>query len=285
MRLNELTSDNWEFIADREVKTQQGILRYFKGIPYAYRMYYSRLNNPNYLLRALDALAVVKKFILAFTYFPVVPRTLSLKKWEEALSKILAICDHQLGQFLIKDDEWSSPVWEIGKFIKLFVEKFFSKEIAYICSRIVMAIFEYDVAWRYRVQDVAGEVKDFTNPRKELKRLYLIWVKREQDGIKETRDTWNTYDRAKKLLTPLLWLLLIPKVKKAFKETVKQIDFNKIKMDDNDRYYVSFWHGYSFGGKNFDTRYQFFLDTHKGDFPPFRKKEDPELTAKFMLGE
>jgi hypothetical protein len=83
----------------------------------------------------------------------------------------------------------------------------------------------------------------------------------------------------------LKYIMLIPKFKKAWIKAWDNVYLYKIAMDLNDKYHTSFWRGYNYGGKSFDERYQFFLDTHKDDFPPYNKRINPEDTANFLLGE
>ena len=284
MRLNELTSEKWEFIRDRVEPQKQGVYIYYKGVPYPCRAYFNPLNDPNHNLRALNALGMVKKFFLSLFYAPVIPRTFNLKKWERFLESSLLMCQWHLFEFLAEDNEWSVPVWEIGKMVRVFLETLgFNSDIAYLAARIVMCIFEYDQAYRYRLQDLLRESSKrlMQNPRKEIKRLFQLLIDRD---IMDEGKQWNIYGRAEKFIKPLLLVLLIPKFKNAFLKAIDGLDFENIKLDINDRYHVSFWRGYDFFGQDFDTRYQFFLDTHKKEFPPYRKREDPNLTANFMLG-
>lgn len=272
------TSEQWEFIIDRPEKQRQGVWLYYKGVSYPRRVYWSNINDPNYTLRALNALGTVKKYIFSLSYILdfALPRTLNVKKYETFLRRIGAMCTWTLDEFLIKDEEWSEPVWEIGKFVRQFLEALgLSKDVALEYSKIVMCILEFDNAYRYRIQDLLGLVHRLN--RRTLK--YVLTEYKKREGLP------GAAQKIDKIGALLGWLLWIPKISKALEKAHKGVDFNKIGLDINDRYHTSFWRGYDYGGKNFDERYQFFLDTHKGDFPPFKKRINPEDTAKFMLGE
>lgn len=273
-----ITSEQWEFIIDHEEKLPQGIHLWYKGVPYPRRVFHNRLFDPNFFLRCLDALGQVKKFLFALTFLTkvVFPRTLKIKKYELFLTKIYALIDWQLAEFWIKDDEFSIPVWEIGKGVRKFLEEIGLGNVAYQYSRVLMMILEFDCAYRYRVQDLIGETTKeiLQKPRQEIKRLMDIYNEREGFGAREKMNTIN-------LLGYALW---IPKIKKAFLTALNEVDLDKIKFDINDRYHISWWRGYDYMGQDFDTRYQFFLDTHKGDFPPFRKRDEGSVND-FLTGD
>lgn len=277
MKLSEVTSQTWEFIIDRPEKQKQGVYLYYKGVPYPRRLYYDRLNDIYHDVRALEALGVVKKYLFSLTYLSklVILRTLNIKKYEAFLSKLEEMCRWPIAQYLLKDDEWSVPVWELGKFIKAFLVNLgLSEELAWKWARIAMCVLEFDCAYRYRVQDLFGVIQWLD--RKTLGYIYEIYKQREgMYGASEK------IDKIIKLLQVVLW---IPKFSKALKKAHEGIDFNKIRFDINDIYHTSYWRGYDFGGKDFETRYKFFLETHKGNFPPYNKRKDPQETANFLLG-
>jgi hypothetical protein len=277
MHLGDLTCEKWVFIIDHSVKQKQGIWLYYCGVPYPRRVYFSKLNDPNYFLRALNALGIAKKTLMALLRAKdvVIPRTLNFKKYEGFLRNINELCNWILGEYYIKDDEWSESVWEIGKLVKNFLKELgFIEEACIGFSKIIMCFLEFDCAYRYRVQDLLGEITHLD--RSTLKYILNIYVERETMGVKEK------ILKAGKLLGLILWL---PKFSKALERAQVGIDFNKFKLDINDRYHTSFWRGYDYGGKNFDERYQFFLDTHKGNFPPYQKRERPEVLTNFLIGE
>jgi hypothetical protein len=278
MKLNIITAEPWQFIIDHPEKQKQGIYLYYKGVPYPRRVYFDKLNYPNFFLRALEGLGTVKKFIFSLTYLSniVIPRTLNLKRYEAFLGKFYGLCWWELEEFYLKDDEWSVPVWEIGWMVKQFLQALgFGYGFCLGWSKVVMAILEYDNAYRYRVQDLLGEITHLDRSTLEYA-LRLYKIREGNLGAAEK------IDQVGKVLK---YLLFVPKFKKALEKAQEEIDFNKFKLDINDRYHVSYWRGYDFEGKDFDTRYQFFLDTHKGDFPPFKKREDPKITADFLTGK
>jgi hypothetical protein len=286
MKLSSLTSEKWVFIIDRPEKLKQGIHLWYKGVPYPRRVFHSRLKDPNFFLRTLAALGTVKKNIFLFAQLKdfVFPYRFSIKKYEQFLRTFLAAQKWTLDEFFIKDDEFSVPVWEIGKFVKIFLLNFgFSKDICDDIALIIMMILEFDNAYRYRVQDLVGETskENLKSLVKEIKRLFKIYLEREiqnQDILE-----WGARGKFYRLYI-LRFLFYLPKFRNAFLKALDEINLENIKFDINDRFHISFWRGYDYEGKSFDERYQFFLDTFKGEFPPFIKKENPQEVVNFMTG-
>ncbi len=283
MELSKLTSESWQFIIDYTEKLPQGVLLHYKGCPYPRRVYYDKKNDINFPLRVLNALGVVKKYLFALTYLKnvVIPYRFSVAKYEAFLIHLYHQFEWTLAEFMIKDDEYSVPVWEIGKFIRVFLQELgLSEYVATAYSRIAMMILEFDNAYRYRAQDLLGETTKelLQNARKEITRLLAIYDKRE-DPAHYFKD--GARSRVKTLAI-LKTLLLIPKVKKAFLTAVSQMDLDKVKFDANDRFHFSFWNGYDFEGKNFEERFSPYQELYTTI--PFTKREDPHLTADFMTG-
>jgi len=287
MKLSEVTADVFEFIIDRAEPQKQGIYVYYKGVPYPRRVYYNPNNDPNFFLRVLSALGTVKKTFFALTYLPsvVLPYRFSFKKYEGFLIKLLAVADWNLNEFYLKDNEYSQPVWEIGKFICHFLNNLgLSAKTSKGYAKVGMMILEFDNAYRFRLQDILGETTKelLQNPRVELNRLLKIYLSRE---LQQPNDLeFGARPKVVKAIKIFRFLLLLPKVKKVFFKALKITDLGAIALDINDRYYVSFWQGYDFFGQDFDKRYQFFLDTHKGNYPPYRKRQSDKQIAEFMTG-
>lgn len=104
----------------------------------------------------------------------------------------------------------------------------------------VAHVFEFDDGYRFRLQDMATEMNIIAfeqNPRKEILRLVKIYLSREKGAV------------MKKTLPPikaLLWLLYIPKVRRAVVRCSQYI--KKMQFDEMDWYWASFKDMYDFGG-------------------------------------
>ena len=285
MKLENITSENWQFIIDWVEKLPQGVNLWYKGCPYPRRVYYNLDWQPNHPSRILNALGNVKKCIFLLASFDKLafPRTLSVKKYEAFLWKFSMLADWNLSEFYITDKDYSVPVWEIGQYIKHFLVNLgFSQEIAVKVAQMAMMILEFDNAYRYRLQDLCGTIM-----KKELLNSPISTLKKIM-RINSTRETyWTDVDgvSAKSKihkLKILAYLLYIPKVRKAFKKAIQAIDLEKIKFNDNDRFHLSFWKGYEFEGKTFDQRYTPYQELYK--IIPFQKKDNQQVINNFLLG-
>src|SRR5690349_1946410 len=145
MKLSELTADKWQFIIDRTEKLPQGYHVWYKGVPYPRRVYYSHERDVNFFLRTLNALGEVKKYLFSLTHLKniVLPYRLSIKSYQPFLFHIHELFAWTLAEFYIKDEEFSIPVWEIGKFIRnVFDQLGLDTYLAKGFARIAMMILE-----------------------------------------------------------------------------------------------------------------------------------------------
>ena len=205
---------------------------YYRGVPYPRRVYFDRAKDPTFFLRTLNALGIVKKFLFSLTYLKgvVIPIRLDIRKYEPFLAHLYEQLKWILEDYYIKDKEFSVPVWEIGKFVRGFLEGLgLNEELSRNYARIVMMILEFDNAYRYRAQDILGEIEKLNNPRKEIKRLFKIYSKREL--LERGNLEWGARAKIRKILL-LRHLLLLPKIKRAFKAALKEIDLKKIKRSE-----------------------------------------------------
>jgi len=112
---------------------------------------------------------------------------------------------------------------------RLGIDHNLSKDFA----KIFGCLIEYDNAYRYRLEDLFSETSAIDisrNPRKELKKLYTLYVQREKipDVIRK--------------VTPLYRLmsifLLLPVVKSSIQETLlPHTHFYRLQLDEIDKYW------------------------------------------------
>lgn len=132
-------------------------------------------------------------------------------------------------------------------------------------------MIEYDNAYHWRMEDIFGIINwqaFLKNPRKEIKRVVIIYKQREKAGIEFKVET---------IAKALNYLLLIPSVKKALIKAVRSIDVENLKMTDympqenqlaiNDHYYTMIYDGYDFQGKDIEERKKIWLEMTGGKIP------------------
>mgnify|MGYP001583979531 CR=1 FL=1 len=101
-------------------------------------------------------------------------------------------------------------------------------------TMILVTIFEYDQAYRCRVQyafELLDVAKFNQNPVKELGRVLVEMERR--DGVEGVRTKYR-------VLRKMLWLLYLPWIKRAALKFVNELDFSKVIMDEDDRWWIQF---------------------------------------------
>lgn len=121
---------------------------------------------------------------------------------------------------------------------------------------IICAVLEYDTAYRYRFQDLMGELNknDFEkNPYREIARLMAIGVSREchpgdNKGL-------HALHKIKKILPLfLIYLRINRKLLKEIKRIVREIDIKEVTLSVEDIYWTNRYPDYNFRGKNYEER-------------------------------
>lgn len=104
---------------------------------------------------------------------------------------------------------------------------------------IIIMLWEFDDAYRYRGQDILAEYNKNNDLKKEIKRLLSIFKKRDlNEGGAKIRITY--------LFSAIKILLLFPKIKKKIKAVLDEIDLSKIQLDIYDKYFSYQFIGYDF---------------------------------------
>jgi len=101
------------------------------------------------------------------------------------------------------------------------------------CFRVAH-IIQYDDAYRYRLQDILSETTHAqitSKPRQELLRLTSILTKRTPKGN-------LVANKLKLIITPVSYLLLVPKYRKAFIKAMTEDVLKDMQYDDADRYWA-----------------------------------------------
>ncbi len=123
---------------------------------------------------------------------------------------------------------------------------------------IICAVLEYDTAYRYRFQDIVGELnkENFKkSPFKEIERLADIARGREC----QEHDDKQVLGLLKliKFVPVFIWYLRINrKLLKKIQEVVEKLDINEVKLSVEDTYWTNQYKDYNFRGLTFKERMQ-----------------------------
>lgn len=217
-----------------ELTLNKGCLRFVDGATYPSK----GVPQPE----VIYALNFVKETVKQAIKFPL----LFLNK-NKLLTSFNQVCDRALLPYMVNPDYFCPTAKGVSHMITMFlieigIDPNISKKTGYNIAHL----FEYDDAYRYRMQDIATEtdVKAFKeNPRKELARLMKIWRERDRIGVTVKMEMF---------MKPVLWLLLIPKYKKAVSKM--SVYIKAMVYDEADWYWTCMKDDYHFGGKIFDER-------------------------------
>ena len=143
----------------------------------------------------------------------------------------------------LPEDKFSQPVQEIHRCLNLY----FPNNIKVFISFIL----EYDMAYRYRIQDVLSELNKYElmrNPRKEIMRLMGILVRREK-----TSPGMGQKWRVMKWIMGI-YLFFDRGLVKRTKSFLYKLNINEIRASREDRYWMATYTEYDFNDKTFEQR-------------------------------
>lgn len=115
-------------------------------------------------------------------------------------------------------------------------------------AKIFSALIDYDQAYRYRIEDILLETsKDalIDRPIREILRLTKLLKERDNPGVA---------DKFVSLVRFICPLLLLPRVKNAFRDAVRMSNFDNFQLDDIDRYWCSIRTDYRYEGLSNEER-------------------------------
>lgn len=226
---------------------------------------------------ALIAATVIKKLIKTTTkllpsLWFIIPFLLIPKLGKKIQWKILEWfsenCHSSMSRFYIKPMKGCTVLRELWRCaIEIFKNESLTQTERILLDRIIVSvglIFEYDDSYRYRMQDALSLIskEDFEkNPALELKRLYGILCDRDglpdqfdNDGKRKQVDN-GMVERMDKLYKLIRYaFLFFPAIRNKAKEFVRNLDVEKIKLDDDDFYHCLMRYDYRYRGISAEQR-------------------------------
>ena len=227
-----------------------GLYVYYVGVPYPEKFACEQ--------DAMGILNIIKRFtVLMLRTIPYnIP--LFLKTYNEA-------CWYVLAPWMLRPDLNCKMAKEIKMFVFIFLREYgIPFGTAFGISQIIEHFFEYDIGYRYPLQDMATETYQgalMNHPRRELKKLVKIYLSRTKVYGLTDYFSGRKVEKAMKLLT---YLLLIPKVKRCFIKALWAINFSNIQFDEADRYHVMLLGDYNYFGLTFPQRWANYIKFHGG---------------------
>ncbi len=155
-----------------------------------------------------------------------------------------------LRSFYLEDEAYTPFPRELRKGCEVFLKELgVEAGLASKIGLISATVIELDVAYRYRAEDVFSETtleRMLENPRREILLLMKIFETREPKA--------HLIKKFSAITNILLFALLSPRVKRAFRKALRAIRFEGLQLDEIERDNVKHLHNYDFFGMTIEER-------------------------------
>lgn len=224
-----------------EYVPMQGALVYVKGGLYPKKGFPTPES-----IWAINQVKIVTREAMKFPF-------IFLHNKEKLLRSFNLIADKAMRPYYLKEFYLCPTASAINWIILVFLVRIgINQTVASNTAKILAHIFEYDDAYRYRVQDLMTLTSSelMKDPRREIKKL--VQLHREREGVDNT-----VHNKVRILSKLILAVLLIPKYKKAFIEAV-QGQIERMQPDEADWYWMCMRGDYLYGGLTYEERHRLF---------------------------
>jgi hypothetical protein len=213
----------------------------------------------------------IKYFVAPMILLPYKRKINILNGW---LNDFIRLSDDILGPYYLKTERMTPLGQEIyAILVNALTELGIGKSKIISTARIVATIIDYDTAYRYRIEDLMSETKKLwvlEKPIGEIRRLLKILQERDP-----TRPHLSKKFQAVGYFIAIL--LILPRFRKIFKKVIKECNFEKLQLDEADRYHVMKLDGYKFLGRTIEDRWPEYVKMHNGKLPDSYILKDGEL--------
>lgn len=173
------------------------------------------------------------EFLVTGLAFLVLPYSMKLKTIERAIQSFNRLADGVLSPYYIKEIYLTAQSkWVIRTVSTFCIEMGISQEASKKIAKIVGHICEYDNTYRLKLIDILSETsseKLANDPKQEIKRLV---------GILAKRDNYYLMEKVGTMAKIAFIMLMVPKIRRAFKKAVGGSELEKAHVDNNDRYWM-----------------------------------------------
>ncbi len=183
-------------------------------------------------------------------FFFLIPNKYQVQFIEKVLKSYNRIALSAMKPYILKGYYLCPAACEIGLMVKVFLSRLgVSADVTNDFASLVSAIFEYDDAYRYRMQDMASEtnkIRLLADQFGEFKRLVALMAMRENDAYLK--------GKIKMMFLALKVATVSKKVRFALTEAIKWADFDFLKLDVADIYWTNMRADYQYRGIPFEER-------------------------------
>lgn len=176
--------------------------------------------------------------------------------------------------------EWCTSVKEFYRVSEILLNEVKHKGVREVLGKfrdLALMILENDTAYRFVAQDVIPEIDKNKDLIDELKRVYRVMIFREHPG-----DQRNKWIRIEKLM---LLVLRVPKIRKLVRKYLTELDFEKIKLDEADWYFVLGHHLYDYQDVSYEDRMaeRMRINKEKNHHIPILQIQEDNTGKKLMI--
>ena len=258
-----------------EYPEEGGQLAWFKDCPYPAKGHpfpqaIHAANGAKRYLREIMKVLANKNMIGVFAGFIISGkkrRTAILTRFLQAYTNAAQM---MISPYILSEKRYSPCPRELRKIITRFLEGIgIDHDTADGFSEVFITLIEYDNAYRLRIEDVLSETTKeliLQNPVREMKKCVNLILEREPSH--DITGNAGKFDSFVKILRVLLW---IPNYRNAFKDALRGADFEKLQLDDGDRYHSMLWSDYNFFGLPVEERIEMYKRFHEKN-PPFPER-------------
>lgn len=176
-----------------------------------------------------------------------------IKVLEKFLTEFLDyanLVDNLGKHYILEKRYYSAQGRELMKGTEVFLTNIGVKpSLADETSHVFTALHDSDTAYYFRLGDIlsiANKQRLLENPHKEINFLIKTFAERENRP--------HLVAKFRMFALLLKWGLWIPRVRRAFKKAVSEMDFSKLGLDEADRYHVRNRGGYNYFGRTLEDR-------------------------------
>lgn len=259
-------------IFDRtEYPPEGGIYVHYKGVPFPKKGF------P--FPEAIWQNDIMKRILITFTKsigtkgmalpilaFAILPWRIKIRNIENIIVNLNRTGEWILRSNFLKEERYSNACRELRGIVYIFLRNLgIADKPALDAAKIIASIFEYDDAYRYRLEDIASETTPKMlrkQPVREVRRLLKLFVRRELIH-QRIRDTASSIGNL------LAIALLHPRIRRAFRTAMDCADFSKLRLDEADKYHVLLRNDYDFTGRSFEERKKLYIKFHEDRSLPY----------------
>ena len=260
------------------VPPEGGIYRHYKGMKYPIKGFPFE--------EAITAIDMVKSYTMTVIHsfaqkelkwlmlgFIIMPWKKKIKILQNALDRYIDFANRVFNRVKFRDglvgtvymkrqyySKFSRSIWIVVRIF--FLELGIKHETADDVGKIIATIFEYDDAYRYRVEDLMSETNKYdlrVSAFREIKRLLNIYQRRE--GLE------SVILKFRNVVKILRVALLSRKIRDAFRSAIFDSYFIDLQLDEADRHHVLQWDNYNFLGKTIEERQKMYLEMYGDNLP------------------